>query len=878
MTKRFFLALLLGVISFSVPGAPAGPPGTELPPPSTGGLTALDSLLQKLTTRRRLLVIGAHPDDEDTPLLTLVSRGMGGEAAYLSLSRGDGGQNLIGDDLGVGLGLIRTEELNAARRIDGARQYFTRAYDFGFSKSLEETLRFWPKEALLEDAVRIIRRFRPQVVVSIFSGTSRDGHGQHQAAGVVAREAFHRAGDPSAFPQLAREGLFPWQPTALYQATRFLDREKTTIVLPTGGLEPLTGRSYQQIAVASRSIHRSQGTGALQPIGGNETRLGWLEGGAGKPAKDLFDGIDARLSALAAAASSPTQRREMESRLARAESLAKVVRQRVTAPELSSAVAPLASILDELRAARELVSTDSAEGANAAATIEEKISAAEAAVACAAGLTMDALAETETVTPGEAVPVTIQFWNAGGQPVTVESAALESPAGWTVPAAAAGKPVGAGALVDWKLAATLPADTVPTVPYFLRQPLQGGLYDWSLAPHAVRGEPFAPPPLSAVVTLAIGTARIRLSREATFRYRDEEFGEMRHPVRAVPKVEVLVEPDLIVWPTAKGNGPASVSVTVTSNSREPVSGRIDAVLPPALKAPPHSFSLARKGDRAVIDLALSPTGEVRGWRFEVPIWAELSTGSRFGGAIRIIDYGHIRPTPMPRASTVSISALDLKLPKLASVGYVRGASDRVPEALMAVGMPVHLLAARELEHGDLSRYDAIVIGPRAYETEPALANANARLLDYVRTGGLLIVQYQQVGFSESGFAPEKLEIKRPIDRVTDETAPVKVLEPGHPIFTRPNRIEAGDWDGFVQERGLYFAHSWAPAYTPLLAMADPGEPEQKGSLLVAQIGKGRYIYTGLAFFRQLPAGVAGAYRLFANLLAWRASAPRRPLS
>ncbi|MDQ6893709.1 MAG: PIG-L family deacetylase, partial [Acidobacteriota bacterium] len=294
------LALALALAFAHALGA-AEPPGTALPPPSAGGIDALDPLLRKLATNRRLLVIAAHPDDEDTALLTLVARGMGGEAAYLSLSRGDGGQNLIGDELGVGLGLIRTEELNAARRLDGARQYFSRAYDFGFSKSIEETFRLWPKEALLEDAVRVIRRFRPQVVVAIFSGTPRDGHGQHQASGIVAREAFHLAGDPKAFPNLAAEGLPPWQPTALFQTTRFLDRDKTTIVLPTGGLEPLTGRTFQQIAVASRSLHHSQGTGALQPIGPNEARVGWLEGGAGREAPDLFAGTSSELTTLAAA-------------------------------------------------------------------------------------------------------------------------------------------------------------------------------------------------------------------------------------------------------------------------------------------------------------------------------------------------------------------------------------------------------------------------------------------------------------------------------------------------------------------------------------------------------------------------------------------------
>jgi hypothetical protein len=248
----------------------------------------------------------------------------------------------------------------------------------------------------------------------------------------------------------------------------------------------------------------------------------------------------------------------------------------------------------------------------------------------------------------------------------------------------------------------------------------------------------------------------------------------------------------------------------------------------------------------------------------------LESGERFASGIRVLDYGHIRPTPFPHESSVSVTAVDLKLPARTSpIGYVRGASDRIPEALIAVGIPVRILSGPDLEHGDLARFDTIVIGPRAYETEPSLPASNRRLLDWMRAGGLLVVQYQQTVFTEGGFAPEKLEIVRPIDRVTDETAPVTTLAPQHPILTSPNPIGPDDWKGWVQERGLYFAHSWSPAYTPLFEIADPGDSPQRGSMLAGQFGKGRYVYAGLAFFRQLPAGVPGAYRLFANVLSWR---------
>ncbi len=864
--SRFVVAVFLAwALPFSSAGA-AEPPGTALPPASAGGVDAIDPLLRKLETNRRLLVIAAHPDDEDTALLTLVARGMGGEAAYLSLSRGDGGQNLIGDDLGVGLGLIRTGELNAARRLDGARQYFTRAYDFGFSRSIDEALRLWPKEAVLEDAVRVIRRFRPQVVVAIFSGTPRDGHGQHQESGLVAREAFKAAGDPAAFPALAVEGLRPWQPAALYQTTRFLDREKTTLVLPTGGLEPLTGRSFQQIAVASRSLHRSQGTGALQPIGPNEARVGWIEGGAGKEGKDLFAGTDSELPSLASGAGDPARRRDLEARLNRIVGLARQARARLSPASLSDSVPAIAALLEELRGARALYSADGA----GAAVLDEKISAAQTALAAAAGVALDALADRETASPGDSVAVTVQVSNAGREEIAVESAGLESPDGWTVPAPADGKPVAAGALHEWKLSASLPSDALSTVPYFLRQPLRGAMYDWSSAPPAVRGEPFGPPPLSGRVTLKIAGSRVTISREATFRYRDEEFGEIRRALRAVPRLELSANPPLLVLPIGREDAPARFSVTVASHAAGPVSGRVEAQAPAGWTVAPAGFSLAKKGDRAFVEMELRrPPSGARAGRIEVSLTAVLTSGERLRSGVRVIDYEHIRPTPFPRDAAVSVTALDLKLPKLSAVGYVRGASDRVPEALLAVGVPVRILSGGDLEHGSLAGFDAIVLGVRAYETEPALANANGRLLDWVRAGGLLIVQYQQLGFTESAFAPEKLEITRPIDRVTDETAAVRVLEPSHPIFRFPNPIGPKDWDDWVQERGIYFAHTWAPAYTPLLSMNDQGEAEQRGALLAAKIGKGRYIYTGLAFFRELPAGVPGAYRLFANLLAWR---------
>jgi LmbE family N-acetylglucosaminyl deacetylase len=837
-----------------------------LTPPSTGGLESVDRLLRKLGSHRRLLVIGAHPDDEDTELLAVVSQGMGGEAAYLSLSRGEGGQNLIGPDLGVGLGLVRSQELCAARRLDGGRQFFTRAFDFGFTRSLDETLQKWPREVLLEDAVRIVRRFRPQVIVSIFSGTARDGHGQHQAAGLTARDAYRAAGDAKALPALSVEGLTPWQPRALYRETGWFDKESTTIVLPTGGVDPLTGRSYYQIAMASRSLHRSQDMGMLQEPGPNETAVGWVDGGAGHDGKDLFAGVDTRLSAIAGEVPDAARRVEMEKHLDRVEVLTLEARRRLSTPDLASTVPTLTEALSELRAARSLVRPGDG---GVAMLVDEKIALAEGSLAGAAGVTIDALADREVAAPGESLEVTAAVWNAGAQTVSVEGIWLESPDGWsTNRAPEAAREVARGKLEEWKRSATVPASAPPTLPYFLYRPLSGALYDWSTTPASVRGEPFQPAPIRARVALRVAGTPITLEREAAFRFRDQAIGEIRRPVRAAPPVDVAVDTKLLVWPVSRKE--QHLEIALTSNTGQPVSGRIEIAPPPGWTAPtPRGFTLPKRDDRQFLDVPLTAPANLSPGRQTVRVSAVLDDGKREDLGIRLIDYSYIPRTPMPEGTEVTVTAADIRLPAVRHIGYVRGAADQVPEALLAVGLPVEILTERDLDAGDLSRYDAILVGSRAYETDPALARANPRLLDYARAGGLLIVQYQQYGFAKGGFAPFALEIARPHDRVTDETVKVTILDPSSPIWTTPNRIGPADWDGWVQERGLYFAHSWAPEYTPLLSMADPGGPELKGSLLAARLGKGRYVYTGLAFFRQLPAGVPGAYRLLANLLAWK---------
>jgi LmbE family N-acetylglucosaminyl deacetylase len=969
MGKKLPLLLLaLALAALSAPPGPAAATGVNLgaaalEPATTGGLAVVDRALAKLSAHKRLLVVAAHPDDEDTALLTLVSRGMGGEAAYLSLSRGEGGQNLLGQELGVGLGLIRSRELLAARGIDGSRQYFTRAYDFGYTLSLERTLALWPKDAMVEDTVRVIRRFKPQVVVSVFPGVPHRNHGQHQVSGVAAFAAFPVAGDPAALPRLAAEGLAPWTPQALYCCTYFGGEGAgaTLVTMQTSGIDPWTGKSIYQLAAASRSMHRSQDMGRLQPLGPQEgravlvSRAGGAPGsGAGVPAgpsgvpgarsgapgassgppgasgaapassgHDIFAGIDTRLRAIAAPIADAGRRERVAAELDAVEALAVRTREQLAPERPRQAVAPLLEIVRRLRSALAVLQPAppaAPETAAARATtpglppgeqaaaelVAEKLEVAQLGAAAAAGIAVDATTEREALTAGETFAVRAELWSGGGAAALERAAVIlvpgEASPEWTpAPLRGESRAVAAGALSRWDLKPEVPAGAPPTMPYFLRQPLQGSLYDWSAAAPAERGEPFGPPPLVARFSFILDGVPLSVEREVVHRHRDEVLGEVRRPLRIVPAVEVTVPEALQVWPLARREA-KNLRVVLTSHRRAPVHGRLEVTptpqptsavatgspgpagtpaAAPAERAawpavPPRPFDLpaarpedADEGEQTALAITLrAPPAPVAG-RYPLRLAAVLDDGSRFDLAVPLIDYEHIRPTPYPHRAAIEISAFELKLPPLRKVGYVRGASDRVPEFLRQAGLPVELLGPGELAGGDLSRYDAIVIGSRAYESEPALPRANPRLLDYVRAGGLMIVQYQQYPFIEGGFAPYKLEIARPHDRVTDENARVEVLAPEHPVWNVPNKIGPPDWQGWVQERGLYFAHTWDPAYQPLLAMADPGGPEQRGSLLVAKVGKGTWVYTGLSLFRQLPAGVPGAYRLFANLLALR---------
>jgi len=807
---------------FGAVGAVVG----QFAPPGTGGVAALAGALKQLGANKRVLMIGAHPDDEYSDLVALFARGMGAQVAYLSLSRGEGGQNLIGPELGPELGVIRSEELLAARRIDGARQFFTRAYDFGYSKTLDESLRLWPRDSVLKDVLDVVRRFRPQIIVSVFSGTSRDGHGQHQVAGLVARQAFEALRDSS------------WGPVKLYRSLYF-DTASATLRLDAGVLDPVEGRSYHQIAMAGRSQHRSQDQGQLEEPGPRIGRLAFIEwrdrGRGTKDGDGLFADVDTLLPGKA-----------------RYAGLIDSARAQLN-PTRPDVIAPLLG-----RALRELGDADSGQQA----ILQE-------ALAAAAGVVIDGFADDGILIPGERVQLETSVWNAGDARLTLDGIEVGAPAGWKVerldPVSSS---VPAGTLATRRFAVTVATDAARSQAYFLRRPLAGALYDWTGVPAAWRGLPFEPPPVQMTVRLTIAGQPLSLSREVVYRYRDQRIGEVRRPLFVTRPFDVAVAPELVVWPVdGAAGGLRHFTVTVTNRTRGPAVAQIAVTTPPGwttLRA--DSLSFEREDEAKSLAITVAPPAAVRPGVYQLKAAVLGGAGQRSDGALVLIDYPHIRPRAVVHTSTAELRAARIALPTLTRVGYVRGASDRVPEALQAVGVPIELLGPDTLARGDLSRYDAIVIGSRAYETEPALVASNGRLLDYVRGGGLVIVQYQQYPFVNGGFAPYHLSIARPHDRVTDETAAVTVLDAASRAFHVPNEIGPDDWRGWVQERGLYFAHDWDPAYTPLLETHDPGEAPLQGALLEAAVGKGTYLYTGLSFFRQLPAGVPGAYRLFANLL------------
>ena len=459
-------------------------------------------------------------------------------------------------------------------------------------------------------------------------------------------------------------------------------------------------------------------------------------------------------------------------------------------------------------------------------------------------------------------------WNSGSRMVSVSSVELMTDHHWRVVEERVPEPhprisgiealeidVGVGRMVE------------PTIPYYLEEPLRGDMYSWPEAATGYLGLPRRQPPLSVQFRIRVEDVEVEIDREVVYLERDQAVGEVRSPIRVVPAVEVELQPGLILWPL-NDSSPRKLEVTLRSNSDEPLHGSLEFQTDgPWSGLESRDFRLSATASSKAVTATLGRSSEIESGLSAVRVAARLESGEEYEFSYPLVSYPHIRSRPIPRRASTEIRTLDLRLPDLGQIGYIRGASDRVPEVLEEIGLQVELLTSDLLESGELSRFGAIVVGSRAYEVDAALRRAHSRLLDYVRGGGLLLVQYQQYQFIEGGFAPFPMEIARPHGRVTDEESPVEILEPDHPALNHPNRLTEEDWQNWVQERGLYFASSWDPKFLPILSLRDSDQPEQRGSLLIAEVDRGIYIYTGLSFFRELPAGVPGAIRLFSNLLA-----------
>ena len=862
----------------------------QQPATSDRGAAALGELIAGLGTSARVLMIGAHPDDEDTQLIAFLARGRHVETAYLSLTRGDGGQNLIGNELGEGLGVIRTEELLAARRIDGAQQYFTRAYDFGFSKSAEETYKHWPKDSILRDVVTVVRGFKPHVIVAVFSGTPRDGHGHHQVSGILAREAYDLAGDTVRFPTRTTNGLGPWTVTHFYRGQRG-NAPNATYAMNVGEYSPLLGRSYAEIAGESRSQHKSQGFGVLQRKG---VQMDYVRREASRlrstaTEQPLFEGIDTTFTRFRGALAA-VGRARLDSLLASITA----VRQSYNPFDPSATVAPLAALIRHLDvlcpppaadADRPLASLDSvaqrqpcgvpaasasvpaaADLARSAQTLRER---ASSALALAAGVAFEATAANEQwPTGGGPVPVEVRIYNRGKVPVEFHRSSVR------FPGAGADHVDGSSPLVrvrviprtiiapDSALNVAESAYPVrPMGPWWLATPRTGDMFST-----AIDGMPEHTHPRSGVarVALEVAGAQVQLSTPIVHRFADPVIGEVERPVVFVPGVTVAL--DRAVELTSSGaRYERVIPVRVRSYLDQPQRTRIMLSLPAGLTADSSSRTITLPpGGSTVVEFRV--TGRPTTGAHQVV--AEAHIGRTFSRAdFDLIEYPHIRPQRLYRPSTIALRVADVTVPTGLRITYIPGVSDNVAPVLQQLGFTLGIVQPAALDTFDLSATDVVVVGPRAYSAYPELVTNNQRLLDWVRRGGTMVVQYGQFEMMDPGIMPFPVTINRQQDRVTEEDAPVRILDPQSPLLSAPNRITQSDFEGWVQERALYMPRTFADSYKPLLSMNDPGEPANDAGILVAPYGSGTYVYTTLSFFRQLPAGVPGATKLFVNLLA-----------
>ena len=876
MTRRFPSPLVVAAALLSA----AAPLPAQRP---FSGAAEIEQSLYKLNELGTVLHIAAHPDDERTNTLAYFARGRHMRTAYLSLTRGEGGQNLIGSEQGAQLGIIRTQELLDARQIDGAEQFFTRAIDFGFTRTPEETLQKWGHDRILSDIVWIIRRYRPDIIINGFSGTPRDGHGQHQASAILSKEAFTAAADPTKFPEQLK-WVRPWQAKRLIQAAGFGGppaaagggrggrggrgasqpqpaapaAESTEPPGPsadTAAFNPVLGYSYDELAVLSRSMHHSQGTGAMRRPDGARSTFTVI---GGPPARDdLFEGIDttwnrlpggAPIGAIFADAIRSFQPAHPE----------KVI------PFLVKACPLVAAIDDPLA--------------------KVKLAELDETIAACAGLWIEAQAHQPETAPGANFNVTTTVVNRSTAPVSFDSARIEGL--FNVDLAVKPGPLAYNQPATVEFSRAVPAGQPYTQPFWLAKKPTADAYQ--IDDQLLIGLADNPPAAKVRLHLTVDGAPIEIVRPVHFRYADRAQGERLRPAVIVPAVAVNLPMPVALFPDSASR---KVQISVHANVANP-EGEVRLELPAGWKAAPASqpFKLERAGEQEVVTFTVTPpAGETTASMRAVARVA----GRDIANGAQVIAYPHIPSQALFPASDIKLVRANIKV-TARKIGYIMGAGDEIPDALRQFGLDVTLLSQSDLEQGDLSRFDAIVAGVRAYNVRAGVRANHSRLMEYVRNGGTYVVQYQ-MGDSPDPNAqhnanqpapPPQLTFGQnttPVTtnlgpypfavpfgnkyRVTVEEAPVKLTNLDSPLLQYPNHINPKDFDGWVQERGLYFAAQWDPHYQTVLASQDPGEDPLAGGEIWTRYGKGVYIFTAYAWFRQLPAGVPGAWRLFANLLS-----------
>lgn len=834
------------------------------------GNNALIRQLERLQTTASVLHTGAHPDDEDSALVAYHARGLNARTAYLSLTRGSGGQNIIGAEQSDALGVIRTEELLQARRLDGAQQFFTRANDFGFSKYRTEASRVWPERDLLGDMVRSIRAFRPDVVVSRWNGSPSDGHGHHQFAGYLTPLAVEAAADASQFPAQIAEGLQAWQVQRLFVSLRSSPAaaDSPALSINTGEYDPIAGKSYFEIGMQGRSQQKTQQMGSLELRGTQQSllQLSSLSYDVSEVEQSVFDGIDTTIGGLVRFESAPAA--AFSELVLELERVNRALLDSFDAFDPSTLIPGLIRGYELAEAAR-----DAAQSPETRRLLDEKLAEFDAAIVLAAGVRIDALLETETLVPGSTAAVAVRAFMAEGSPASVLSARINVPENWSVSAAPRQGLLNETALrrrdsadAESYFVVEVPAASPPTQPYWLELPRESAAYDWSRADSS-RNLAFAEPILTATAVLEIAGKEIEVTREVEYRQLDRIRGEVRRRIDVVPKVSVEPATDLMVIPVSASSEPIELLLTVRNNSTDSIRGTAQFSLPRGWNLEPSSieFSLEPAPATNTLSFLVTMPDSLEAGEYRLGASAAID-GTVYQQAMQEIAYPHISTHRIYSEATTEFEVVDVSVADV-NVGYLMGSGDVVPESLRRLGVNVSLLSDADLTTGDLAQFDVIVVGIRASQTRPAYVANNRRLLSYVEQGGTLIVQYQQPDFAEQNLAPFSVSMDSNV-RVVDETAPITILAPNHPVFNFPNQITAADFDGWVQERNNYnFTSFDREQYTPLTEAHDEGEPPSDGAMLYARIGSGHYVYTAYSWFRQLPNGVPGAYRLFANMLS-----------